>query len=116
MGLPIIQAPSEGEAQAAYIAARGDVELVVSQDYDLLFGAPRVVRNSAITGKPKLSGKNIYVDVEPEIIHLEEGLARLGINRRQLVGDRDHVRHRLQRRPYRVGQDGPKADSSERGF
>ncbi len=86
MGLPIIQAPSEGEAQAAYIAARGDVELVVSQDYDsLLFGAPRVVRNLAITGKRKLSGKNIYVDVEPEIIHLEEGLARLGINRRQLV-------------------------------
>ena len=25
------------------------------------------------------------MDVEPEIIHLEEGLARLGINRRQLV-------------------------------
>ncbi len=86
MGLPIIQAPSEGEAQAAYMAARGDVELVGSQDYDsLLFGAPQVVRNLTITGKRKLPRKNIYVDVGPEIVHLEEGLARLGISRRQLV-------------------------------
>jgi len=43
------------------------------------------VRNLAITGKRKLPKKNIYVDVEPEIINLEEGLARLGISRKQLV-------------------------------
>jgi flap endonuclease-1 len=86
MGLPVIQAPSEGEAQAAHMAARGDVEFVGSQDYDsLLFGAPQVVRNLAITGKRKLPRKNIYVDVEPEIIRLEEGLGRLGISRKQLV-------------------------------
>jgi flap endonuclease-1 len=86
MGLPVIQAPSEGEAQAASMCARGEVELVASQDYDsLLFGAPQVVRNLAITGKRKLPKKNIYVDVEPEIINLEEGLARLGISRKQLV-------------------------------
>ena len=86
MGLPVIQAPSEGEAQAARMCARGDVELVGSQDYDsLLFGAPLVVRNLAITGKRKLPKKNIYVDVEPEIINLEEELARLGISRKQLV-------------------------------
>jgi flap endonuclease-1 len=86
MGLPLVQAPSEGEAQAAYMAKRGDVELVGSQDYDsLLFGAPRVVRNLAITGRRKLPRKNIYVDVEPETIDLEEGLARLGITQKQLV-------------------------------
>ncbi|MDD2834908.1 MAG: flap endonuclease-1 [Methanothrix sp.] len=86
MGLPVIQAPSEGEAQAANMCARGEVELVASQDYDsLLFGAPQVVRNLAITGKRKLPKKNIYVDVEPEVINLEEGLARLGISRKQLV-------------------------------
>jgi flap endonuclease-1 len=86
MGLPVIVAPSEGEAQAAHMAARGDVELAGSQDYDsLLFGAPHVVRNLAITGKRKLPRKNIYVDVEPEIIHLEDELALLGITRRQLV-------------------------------
>ena len=86
MGLPVVQAPSEGEAQAAHMAARGDVQSVASQDYDsLLFGAPRVVRNLAITGKRKLPKKNIYVDVEPETIDLEAGLAALGISRKQLV-------------------------------
>jgi flap endonuclease-1 len=86
MGLPIVQAPSEGESQAAHMAGRGDVYIVGSQDYDsLLFGAPRVVRNLAITGKRKLPRKNIYVDVEPEEIDLEEGLAALGISRKQLV-------------------------------
>ena len=86
MGLPIVQAPSEGESQAAHMAGRGDVYIVGSQDYDsLLFGAPRVVRNLAITGKRKLPRKNIYVDVEPEEIDLEEGLDALGISRKQLV-------------------------------
>lgn len=86
MGLPIIQAPSEGEAQGAYMAARGDVYIVGSQDYDsLLFGAPRVVRNLAITGKRKLPKKNIYIDVEPEVIILEDELSRMGISRKQLV-------------------------------
>jgi flap endonuclease-1 len=86
MGLPVIQAPSEGEAQAAHMAARGDVDVVGSQDYDsLLFGAPKVVRNLAITGKRKLPRKNIYVEVEPEIINLDEALANLGITHKQLV-------------------------------
>lgn len=86
MGLPVIQAPSEGEAQAAHMAIRGDVGLVASQDYDsLLFGSPMVVRNLAITGKRKLPKKNVYVDVEPETIHLKEELLRLGISQKQLV-------------------------------
>jgi flap endonuclease-1 len=86
MGIPVVQAPSEGEAQAAFMAIRSDVDLVGSQDYDaLLFGAPKVVRNMAITGKRKLPGKNVYVDVMPEVIHLDEELSRLGIERRQLV-------------------------------
>jgi flap endonuclease-1 len=86
MGLPVIQAPSEGEAQAAYMAERGDVYIVGSQDYDsLLFGAPKVVRNLAITGKRKLPKKNIYIDVEPEVMTLEDELARMGISRKQLV-------------------------------
>ncbi|MEM2541625.1 MAG: flap structure-specific endonuclease, partial [Candidatus Methanomethylicia archaeon] len=43
MGIPWIQAPSEGEAQAAYLAIRGDVWASASQDYDsLLYGAPKL--------------------------------------------------------------------------
>jgi flap endonuclease-1 len=68
------------------MAGRGDVYIVGSQDYDsLLFGAPRVVRNMAITGKRKLPRKNIYIDVEPEVMILEDELARMGIDRKQLV-------------------------------
>ncbi len=86
MGIPFVQAPSEGEAQAAHMAAKGDVWASGSQDYDsLLFGAPRLVRNLAIVGKRKLPGKDVYVDVHPERILLEETLKTLGIDRRRLV-------------------------------
>src|SRR3989344_4417389 len=34
LGLPIIQAPSEGEAQTAYLVKKGDAFASVSQDYD----------------------------------------------------------------------------------
>lgn len=86
MGIPVVQAPSEGEAQAAHMVLSGDADYAASQDYDsLLFGAPKVVRNLTITGKRKLPRKNIYVDVKPEIIDLEEGLTYSGISREQLV-------------------------------
>lgn len=86
MGIPFVDAPSEGEAQAAHMAARGDVEFTGSQDYDsLLFGSPRLARNLAISGKRKLPGKNVYVDVKPEVISLESNLKRLGLTREQLV-------------------------------
>ncbi len=88
MGIPPwIQAPCEGEAQAAHMVLKKDADCVASQDYDsFLFGAPpTVVRNLAATGKRKLPGKNVYVDVELEMIELEETLDSLGINRDQLI-------------------------------
>jgi len=86
MGLPIVQAPGEGEAQAASMAARGKIFAAASQDFDsLLFGAPRLVRNLTITGKRKLPRKQTYVTVKPEIFYLEEILEKLGITRGQLV-------------------------------
>ncbi len=86
MGIPWVQAPAEGEAQAAYMAAKGDVWAAGSQDYDsLLFGAPRLVRNITITGKRKLPRKNVYVEVKPEVIFLNKLLESLGITREQLI-------------------------------
>jgi flap endonuclease-1 len=86
MGIPTVQAPSEGEAQAAYMSAQRAVYASASQDYDsLLFGAPRLVRNLTITGRRKLPGKNVYVEVRPEIITLEGVLKELGINREKLI-------------------------------
>lgn len=86
MGVPWIQAPSEGEAQASHMCAKGDAYAVGSQDYDaLLFGAPVLIRNLTLTGKRKLPKKNIYVDINIEKIILQETLASLGIGREQLV-------------------------------
>ncbi|MGC8993036.1 MAG: flap endonuclease-1, partial [Thermoplasmata archaeon] len=86
MGVPWVQAPSEGEAQAAYMAIKGDVYASASQDYDsLLFGTPRLVRNLTITGKRKIPRKNVYKEIKPELIVLEEVLKNLGITREQLI-------------------------------
>lgn len=86
LGVPQVQAPSEGEAQAAFMATKGDVWAAVSQDYDsLLFGAKKLVRNLAITGRRKVPSKQAYVQVEPEIIELETALTSLGLTRDQLV-------------------------------
>lgn len=86
MGMPVVQAPSEGEAQAAFMVKEKKAYAVGSQDYDaLLFGASLAVRNLAVTGKRKLPGKSVYVDVKPEIIELESGLLKLGISNEQLI-------------------------------
>ena len=86
MGVPWVQAPAEGEAQAAYMAARGDAWAAASQDYDsLLYGAPRLVRNVAITGRRKLPRREEYVEVKPELIELDKLLKYYGITRQQLV-------------------------------
>ena len=86
MGLPWIQAPSEGEAQAAYVAAKGDAWASASQDYDsLLFGAPRLLRNLTVSGRRKLPRKNIYIEIKPEVINSIIMLRELGITREQLI-------------------------------
>jgi len=86
MGISWVQAPSEGEAQAAYLAKKNIVYASGSQDWDsLLFGAPRLVRNLTITGRRKLPGKEKYIEVKPEIIELEKVLTSLNISHEQLV-------------------------------
>jgi flap endonuclease-1 len=86
MGLPWIQAPSEGEAQAAQMTKRGDADYCASQDYDsLLFGAPKLLRNVTISGRRKLPSKNIYIDVVPEVIELSKTLEQCGLTYEQLI-------------------------------
>ncbi len=85
MGIPVIQAPSEGEAQAAYMTMQNEVWATASQDYDaLLFGAPRLLRNVTITGKRKLPKKSIYVNIRPELFD-SSSYTSLGITREQLI-------------------------------
>jgi len=86
MGIPFVQAPSEGESQAAFLCQKDDVWAAASQDFDsLLFGTPIFLRNITITGRKKIPRKNIYVDVKPEVIRLKEVLESLGIDRKKLI-------------------------------
>ncbi len=86
LGVPWIQAPSEGEAQAAYLTRKRATDYCGSQDYDsLLFGATALVRNVTISGRRKIPRKPVYVEVVPEIIKLDQVLKELGITREQLI-------------------------------
>jgi len=86
LGIPWIQAPSEGEAQAAYLVKKGDSNFCASQDYDsLLFGASMLVRNVTLSGRRKLPRKNVYIEVRPEIVVLDKVLRELDITYEQLI-------------------------------
>jgi len=86
LGIPWVQAPAEAEAQAAYIARRGDVWASSSRDYDsLLFGAPRLVRYLTISGREFLPSKGVSRPLKPELIILEELLSKNGVTHEQLI-------------------------------
>ena len=86
MGLPVVQAPSEGEAQASQMAAKGSVWAAASKDYDcLLFGAPRLVRFLTISGKEFLPSKGAFRAITPEMIDTAALLEHYKITREQLI-------------------------------
>ena len=86
MGVPYVQAPGEGEAQAAFMASRGDAWAASSRDYDsILFGSPRVVRYLTVSGKEFLPSKGTSRPLKPEMIELSTFLSHHGITREQLV-------------------------------
>ena len=86
MGIPVVESPSEGEAQASQMVIEGTADAVASQDIDcLLFGAPLVLRNLSIGGRRKIPGRNEYVEVTPEFIELLSVLGTLGVSRQQLI-------------------------------
>lgn len=87
LGIPTVQAPSEGEAQAAHMAAMSPaVWAAASKDYDaLLFGAPRLVRFLTITGREFLPSQGTFRPIVPETIELERLLQAWRIDRPGLV-------------------------------
>jgi flap endonuclease-1 len=86
IGIPVVQAPMDGEGEAALLVQKGYASAVASQDFDsLLFGAPVLVRNLTITGRRKLPRKQVYINVEPERMELGAVLSALSLSREQLV-------------------------------
>jgi flap endonuclease-1 len=76
----------DGEAQASFMATKGDVWAVGSKDYDcLLFGAPILARYLTLTGREYLPSKKTSRPLIPELVNLADNLQALGISREQLV-------------------------------
>jgi flap endonuclease-1 len=73
LDVPVVEAPREGEAQAAHMARRGDVDYVGTEDYDaLLLGAPLTLRQLTSKG-------------DPELMDFEATLEDLALTHEQLV-------------------------------
>ena len=85
-GLPVVDAPSEAEAQASLIVKNNDAFAIATNDADaLLFGAPRIIRNLSTAGRKKKTNKLSYEIIKPDLINLEENLKHLGIKQDQLI-------------------------------
>jgi len=85
MGIAVVQAPAEGEAEAAYLCKiKKEIYASASQDYDsLLFGAPKLIRNLTLARRRKtFSG---WTEVKPEMIELEKVLNFLEIDLDQII-------------------------------
>jgi flap endonuclease-1 len=73
LDVPVVDAPAEGEAQAAHLARHGPADYAGSEDYDtLLFGAPLTLRQLTSSG-------------DPELMDFESTLADLDVTWEQLV-------------------------------
>ncbi len=84
MGLPVIQAPEEADAQIAHLCKAKEVDFAASADYDcLLYGTPKMITNLTLSQKRKtIAG---YTKTTPELIELEKVLASLNITQDDLI-------------------------------
>ena len=85
MGVAVVQAPSEGEAQASFMVKDDkNIYAVASQDYDcLMFKAQLLIQNLSMSRRRKtFSG---YREVFPQVIELKQVLNELEINQEQLI-------------------------------
>jgi len=84
MGIAVVQAPGEGEMQAAELVKNGQAWAVGSQDYDaLVVGATRLIQNLTLARKRKTVSGFIYI--APEIIEFENVINQLGVTWDQLI-------------------------------
>lgn len=84
LGIPVVKAVHDAEAQIAQMVRHNVLDACVSQDYDsFAFGAPYVIRNLSVSQRRIIRGKT--VTVYPEQYYLEKILNGLGISRDQLI-------------------------------
>jgi flap endonuclease-1 len=84
MGIPVVQAPGEGEMQCAELVKSGQAYAVGSQDYDaLVVGAPRLIQNLTLAKTRKTASGFVYIS--PEMIEYSKVINELGIDSDQLI-------------------------------
>lgn len=84
MGIAVIQAPGEGEMQAAELVKIGEAFAVGSQDYDaLVVGGKNLIQNLTLSRKRKTVSGFVYI--APEIIEYEKVLNDFGIDADQFI-------------------------------
>ncbi len=84
LGIPVVQALEDGEAQASYMVKKNMIFAVGSQDYDsFLFGGERVIRNLSVSQTRSLYGKKVHNDIE--YYNLDKILGELKITKDQLT-------------------------------
>ncbi len=85
LGIPFVEAPSEGEAQASYMVNKGDGDFVGSQDFDcLIYNGPRMIKNLSLSSRRKKINALTYKTITPEILDLSSVLKDLKITLPQL--------------------------------
>lgn len=85
LGIAVVQAPGEGEMQAADLVKRGEAYAVASQDYDaLVVGGTRLIQNLTLAKKRRLPNGS-FVYIAPELITYDKVINELGINGDQLI-------------------------------
>lgn len=84
MGIAVVQAPGEGEFQAAALVRWGEAFAVASQDYDALVLGARMIQNLTLAKKRRLANGD-FVYISPEVIDYEKTLMELGIDGDQLI-------------------------------
>ena len=81
LGIPAFRAKAEGEAQAAVMAANGQLDAVATQDWDaLLYGAPVVIRNFTTDGSKRMGRV-----VRAQKIELDQILGDNSLSRDELI-------------------------------
>lgn len=85
MGVCVVQAPGEGEMQAAELVRTGEAYAVASQDYDaLVVGGTRLIQNLTLARKRKVASGD-FVYIAPELIEYDRVLNELGVTGDQLI-------------------------------
>ena len=84
LGIPVVTAVHDAEAQIAQMVRKGVLDACVSQDYDsFAFGAPYVIRNLTVSQRRIIRGKTITV--LPEQYYLDKILSGLEVTQDQLI-------------------------------